>query len=97
LQQYDWPGNVRELRHAVERAVILGEEDVFCVDDFPLRPGAGSSVTDNRLDAGLNLEALEEHAIRQAMKREGGNVSRAARALGISRASLYRRMEKYGL
>jgi DNA-binding NtrC family response regulator len=96
LCAYDWPGNVRALRHAVERAVILSEGSVFEADDFPLAaerrppdlPGA---------EAALDLDTLERDAIARALTQHNGNVSRAAQALGLTRASLYRRMQKHGL
>ncbi len=97
LQHYDWPGNVRELRHAVERAVILSEGSAFSTDDFLIQPRAGAPRAADNVQENLRLDALEEATIRTALGRHKGNVSRAAGVLGISRASLYRRMEKYGL
>jgi DNA-binding NtrC family response regulator len=91
---YPWPGNVRSLRHALERAVILCEGDTLRADDFPLPrvhragPEGGPAVT---------LAELERRAIAGALERHAGNVSHAARELGITRTSLYRRMGKYGL
>jgi len=93
LLLYRWPGNVRELRHAVERAVILSESDVLQPEDF-FFPGAISMETTPQT---TNLEEMEEGLVRQVLERCGGNISRAARELGLTRASLYRRMEKYGL
>jgi two-component system, NtrC family, response regulator HydG len=96
LSAYDWPGNVRALRHAVERAVILSEGNAFEADDFPLSaehhtaPPAASG-------AALDLDTLERDAIQRALQQHKGNVSRAAQVLGLTRASLYRRMQKYGL
>src|SRR5262249_26059888 len=96
LTAHAWPGNVRALRHAVERAVIFSEAAVFETADFSLpTPRAGSgvkpSVDNSRLDA------LERSAIAKALESHQGNVSRAAEALGLTRASLYRRKMKYGL
>ena len=94
LQNYSWPGNIRALRHAVERAVILGEGVLLTDADFSL-------ADDRLLSQGSNdvtrLDAVEKAAIDQALKRHDGNVSRAARDLGLTRTSLYRRMDKYGL
>ena len=95
LATYAWPGNVRALRHAVERAVILAEQSVLAVDDFPLAPPEAASA--GGVEAGTTLAELEKLAIAESLKRHTGNVSRAARELGITRTSLYRRMEKYGL
>lgn len=97
-----WPGNVRALRHAVERAVILSESDRLASEDFNL---AGAVARQAVVDGGpvdgamddLTLEDLEKRAIEGALRRHTGNVSRAAKDLGITRASLYRRMEKHDL
>lgn len=95
LKAYRWPGNVRELQHAVERAVIMGGGGTLQPDDFLLSAGAGRG--DELAIDSLNLEDVERAVIRTAMRRYGGNVSRVARELGLSRAALYRRLEKYGL
>jgi len=93
LIAYAWPGNVRALRHAVERAVILSEGELLTEADFPLIGGRDSdtSQTSSRLDE------VEKAAIARALETHRNNVSRAAKALGLTRASLYRRMERYGL
>ncbi|HEV8197150.1 MAG TPA: sigma 54-interacting transcriptional regulator, partial [Gemmatimonadales bacterium] len=95
LRGYEWPGNVRELDHAVERAVLLARQDVLEAADFALAPTAGRLGTTD--PAGMNLEELERDAIRQALARHDGNVSLAAKALGLSRSALYRRLQRYGL
>ena len=92
LRAHHWPGNVRELSHAVERALILGDSNVLCADDFQL----GKSATGDS-QATLDLEATERQTIERALELEEGNISRAAKALGITRAALYRRIEKHGL
>lgn len=92
LCQHHWPGNVRELAHAVERAMILGDREELGVNDFALDTGAL-----NRESSSLNLESHEKNMIKEALSRTGGNISHAAEALGITRAALYRRMEKYHL
>ncbi len=97
IATYAWPGNVRALRHAIERAVILAETDVLTVDDFPLAPVDGGTPRSAGVEAGTTLAELEKLAIAESLKRHTGNVSRAAKELGITRTSLYRRMEKYGL
>ncbi|MGD1848302.1 MAG: sigma-54-dependent transcriptional regulator [Salibacteraceae bacterium] len=95
LVRYQWPGNIRELQHAVERAVLLAEGETLTGDDFflhdALEPSAVSS------DHTLNLEANERQLVSRALERSRGNISHAARELGITRAALYRRMEKHGL
>jgi DNA-binding NtrC family response regulator len=102
LVRHSWPGNVRALRHAIERAVILCEGETLRPSDFSLEVGSGG----NGPRAGGNGEGpdepttlieLEKRAIAAALSRHGGNVTHAAADLGITRTSLYRRMEKHGL
>ncbi len=95
LRNYPWPGNVRELRHAIERAVILSDEPVLTITDFPLAPA--SSGGENLVLDSYNLEEVEKLMIRKVLVNTGGNMSQAARKLGLTRTSLYRRLEKYGL
>lgn len=99
LQHYHWPGNIRELRHAVERALIMNTSDNLEASEFLLNPpgGSNSDLTINADTEDLNLEHLEKTAVGAALKKHSGNISHAAKALGITRTSLYRRMEKYGL
>ena len=94
-----WPGNVRALRHAVERAVVLSDGDTLRVTDFSLTPAAGEAQAPVVAAGagGATLAALEKQAIAQALQRHAGNVTHAAHELGITRTSLYRRMEKHGL
>ena len=103
ISTYQWPGNVRALRHAVERAVILAEGNELKASDFQL-PSATSLTPVNTntpashaLPEHLNLEAIEKHAISQALKKHSYNISHTAKELGLTRAALYRRMEKHGL
>ncbi|QAY76826.1 sigma-54-dependent Fis family transcriptional regulator [Sphingosinicella sp. BN140058] len=102
LQDYDWPGNVRALRHAAERAVILAADDRFTVDDFSLsRVGQPRATTPpppaTAGNGDLNLERAEKQIVEQALKKHAYNISLAAAELGLTRASLYRRMDKHGL
>ncbi len=95
LQRYQWPGNIRELRHTVERAVILAEGGMLQPTDFlfpETEPDSKGVVFEN-----YNLEEVEKTVIRKALKKYEGNISHAAKELGLTRTSLYRRMEKYGL
>jgi len=92
LSEYHWPGNVRELDHAVERAVLMAQTDRIRVTDLALRSGREAAA---RLDD-MSLEEVEAFLIKKALARHG-NVSQAARALGLSRSALYRRLERYGL
>jgi DNA-binding NtrC family response regulator len=91
LLAHPWPGNVRELDHAVERAVLMAAGERIRPQDLNLRRGGDAA----RLED-LSLEEVEGLLVRKAMERFGGNVSQAARALGVSRSALYRRLEKYG-
>lgn len=100
LTAHGWPGNVRALRHAVERAVILSEESMLEPGDFSLATVGQSAI--GALPASLpaeasKLDAVEKEAILRALEAHGRNISRAAEALGLTRPSLYRRMQKYGL
>lgn len=101
LTAYDWPGNVRALRHAAERAVILAEGDHLQIDDFPLPRSAGDPtprISMPRADGDdLNLDRAERQLVERALKKHGYNISNAAAELGLTRGTLYRRMEKHGL
>lgn len=98
ITRYAWPGNVRALRHAIERAVILTEGNALAVSDFQLEPEAPRApVLPTADDMDLNLEHLEKNAIQQALTKNRYNISHAAKDLGLTRAALYRRMEKHGL
>ncbi len=109
LAHDSWRGNVRALRHAMERAVILSETVMFEASDFalsvpaavasPLAPAtrSGSDTPDTATGSDLNLTRTERAAIETALKRHHYNVSHAAKALGLTRAALYRRMDKHGL
>jgi two-component system, NtrC family, response regulator HydG len=95
LREYAWPGNVRELVHAVERAVIMAEDSALQLQDLLVHGRARAAPPDPRQE--LNLEALEKIAIRQAIAKHGGNLSRAAQELGLGRTTLYRKMARHGL
>ncbi|MCF8367696.1 MAG: sigma-54 dependent transcriptional regulator [Bacteroidales bacterium] len=96
LEKHTWPGNIRELQHAVERAVIMGESNVLEPGDFFL-----SQMEDNNRNemnsTSMNLEETEKMLIRKVIDKHGGNISKAAKELGLTRASLYRRLEKYDI
>jgi DNA-binding NtrC family response regulator len=93
LLEHPWPGNIRELGHAVERSVLLARGDTVRAADLALRAPASSAT---KLED-LPLEDVERLLIRKALDRYGGNVSRAAKALGLSRSALYRRIAAYGI
>jgi DNA-binding NtrC family response regulator len=93
LLRYGWPGNVRELDHTIERAVLLMDGTEIRVADLALAPPTDAGA---RLDQ-LTLEEVEKVLVQKALARAGGNVTEAARALGLSRSAMYRRLERYGL
>jgi DNA-binding NtrC family response regulator len=100
LRDYDWPGNVRALRHAAERAVILAANGDFTVEDFSLSragPARAATTLPPAVGGDLNLERAEKQMVEEALKKHAYNISLAAAELGLTRASLYRRMDKHGL
>lgn len=94
-----WAGNVRALRHACERAVIVAQSDVYTLADFGVEPAlpAAGAAPDNRSADPVRLDTLERDAIAATLDQVQGNISRAARLLGVSRAALYRKLEKHGI
>jgi transcriptional regulator with PAS, ATPase and Fis domain len=97
LQKYNWPGNVRELQHAIERAVIMCNSQVLNPDDFFFNSSANRSDESNLNLDDYHLEEVEKILIRKVLKKHDGNITQAANELGLTRSSLYRRLEKYGL
>ncbi|MEQ8712643.1 MAG: sigma-54 dependent transcriptional regulator [Cyclobacteriaceae bacterium] len=96
LQKYHWPGNIRELQHAIERAVIMSEDNQLDPDDFFFLQQKSEGGSEQSLDS-FNLEDVEKTVIQKAINKHNGNISKAAKDLGLTRASLYRRLEKHGL
>ncbi|MDB5279830.1 sigma-54 dependent transcriptional regulator [Ferruginibacter paludis] len=94
LQKHHWPGNVRELQHAIERAVILSQGDTLQPEDFK---GFRMANEDAPVIETLQLEDMEVLLIKKALQKFNGNITETARELGLTRASLYRRLEKYGI
>ena len=99
LLQYDWPGNVRELENAIERAVLLETTEVLQVANLPPQFSPLGTGHDNHSapTAVLPLKEVEKQAMAHALKALGNNVSATARALGVNRATLYRKLKKYDL
>jgi DNA-binding NtrC family response regulator len=93
LEQYSWPGNVRELQHAIERAVIMSDARILKPHDFFFK----ESVKGKNAKEILKLDDLEMTAVQKALEKNDRNISKAAKELGLSRAALYRKMEKYGV
>lgn len=103
INQYHWPGNIRALRHAIERAIILSESAELMSTDFQLSSTTETKSIDAIVEQAdsantseLNLENIERLTIEKALKTHRYNISHTAKALGLTRAALYRRMEKYG-
>lgn len=92
LCSYNWPGNIRELEHAMERSVILSDHGILQLSLPKPMENASEGLPDV-----LNIEEMEEILIKKALKKHQGNISSAAEDLGLSRAALYRRMEKFGI
>jgi DNA-binding NtrC family response regulator len=111
IASYAWPGNIRELRHAIERAMILSQSEMLTAADFqldvvsPVQSSSSMSAVDQTitqdaemtLPTELNLEQIEKNVIALALKKHRFNISHTAKELGLTRAALYRRMEKHGL
>ena len=101
LKGYRWSGNIRELQNCIEKSVILSEGTMLTAKDIQVGDGRSvpamtGSVTPG-LTGGLRDNAEEERLVREAMDRAGGNISAAAKMLGVSRPTLYSKLKKYGL
>jgi DNA-binding NtrC family response regulator len=96
LANYHWPGNVRELQHAVERSIILSDTNLLQPHDFLLTTSENVEGEDVKID-NYKLDEVEKIIIQKVISKNDGNITKAARELGLTRTSLYRRMMKYGL
>lgn len=96
MHKHPWPGNIRELQHSIERAIILSGSSVLQPEDFNFAPAASKDDGQLALEQ-YNLEEVEKLLIRKVLKKYNGNITQAASELGLTRSSLYRRLEKYGL
>jgi len=97
LESYPFPGNVRELEHALERALIMSDSELLSPDDFFFLKTTKTAFSSPLTTSTLNLDDVEKDMIQKALDKYNGNISKAAKELGLTRASLYRRLEKYGL
>ncbi len=97
LKKHDFPGNVRELQYVLERAVIMTDGSILKPDDLVFSSIERSTTTSSLETKSLNLDDLEKNAILTVLEKHKGNVSKSAKELGITRAALYRRLEKYEL
>jgi len=93
LNAYPWPGNIRELRHTIEKAVILSEGNTLTQEDFLFSVEEEASTEPET----LNLDEVEKNTILKALKKFSGNLSKTAAELGITRKTLYSKIEKYDL
>lgn len=97
LNKHNWPGNIRELQHSLERAVILSNSSVLQPEDFNFNTSTNKEADQQINLEQFNLEEVEKILIRKVLKKYNGNITQAAGELGLTRSSLYRRLEKYGL
>ncbi|MCI0694292.1 sigma-54 dependent transcriptional regulator [candidate division KSB1 bacterium] len=99
LQSFNWPGNVRQLKHLIERTVLMSNKDVLEIEDFSLplqmQPEGGKDFLP--AVGSMTLDEMEKAMIVKAMRQHENNITKVAEALGLSRAALYRRFEKYGI
>jgi len=101
---YSWPGNVRELRNVVENMILLGNSDQLGIDDVPMevrqqadQVAATFSFEQQSPSASPNLKLSERAAIEAALAEARGNLTDAAKRLGIARSTLYRKLDEYGI
>ncbi|MBL0739736.1 sigma-54-dependent transcriptional regulator [Chryseolinea lacunae] len=97
MHKHPWPGNIRELQHSIERAIILSSSNVLQPEDFNFSSTSASKDESQLSLEQYNLEEVEKLLIRKVLKKYNGNITQAASELGLTRSSLYRRLEKYGL
>jgi len=96
LMAYSYPGNVRELQYAIERAIIMSESDILKAEDIVFSPIEQKPLANYQAPT-HNLEDLERNTILQVIEKHNGNISRAAKELGLTRPTLYRRLNKYDI
>jgi DNA-binding NtrC family response regulator len=98
LAAQPWPGNIRQLKQTLERTLLLAGKDVLTQADFLATSAVDETVPGARLGVdGMTLDQVERVMIEQALRQHAGNISRVAKALGLSRTALYRRLERHGL
>jgi transcriptional regulator with PAS, ATPase and Fis domain len=97
LEQYRWPGNVRELRNAIERAMLLTDQEQLKAEDFSTLSRGSVAATFRLPPEGVSLEDVERQLVVQALERCGGNQTHAGQLLGINRDQVRYRIEKFGL
>jgi len=95
LRQYNFPGNVRELQYIIERVIIMSEGEVIGPDDLIFSPIESSNQSEENEENETKLSTLEKNTILRVIKKNNGNISKAAKELGLTRTALYRRLGKY--
>jgi DNA-binding NtrC family response regulator len=97
MNKHPWPGNIRELQHSLERAIILSNSTVLQPEDFNFTVSSNKETEQSMNLDQYNLDEVEKLLIRKVLKKYNGNITQAASELGLTRSSLYRRLEKHGL
>lgn len=97
LKEHSWPGNVREIQHTIERGVIMSDEHKIRITDFNLSSAPPSQNAAVHEFENLNIHDIEKMLVEKALDKHDGNISKAAKELGLTRAALYRRLEKFNL
>jgi DNA-binding NtrC family response regulator len=97
LQSHHWPGNVREIQHTMERGVIMADENEIRPSDFNLTVSSFEKTDSNIGFENLSLQEIEKMMVKKALDKHDGNISKAANELGLTRAALYRRLDKFNL
>jgi transcriptional regulator with PAS, ATPase and Fis domain len=97
LLHYPFPGNVRELQYAIERAVIMSESSVLNAQDLLFSPIETAPTEQEATTIHTNLSTVEKNTILRVIEKHNGNISKAAKELGITRTALYRRLNKYDI
>jgi transcriptional regulator with PAS, ATPase and Fis domain len=93
---YHYPGNVRELQYTIERAVIMADEDMLQAKDLIFSP-IESAMADDNEPVEMKLSTIEKNTILKVIEKNNGNITKAAKELGLTRTALYRRLSKYDI
>ena len=96
LNHYYFPGNVRELQYTMERAIIMSDGETLSADDLIFSP-IENAMQESTEIKNMNLGVVEKNTILRVIEKHAGNISKAAKELGITRTALYRRLSKYDL
>ena len=96
LQQYHYPGNVRELQYTIERAIIMADNEILQAKDLIFSPIESAGAQEEEDDE-LRLSTIEKNTILRVIEKNNGNITKAAKELGLTRTALYRRLSKYDI